>query len=212
MITLGMLDDHPLITAGIRNMFENDTEACICWAISLPDTLTQQLTREPVDVLLLDVNLTLADGLVICKQLCQQYPALHIIMLTSYEETNFVRAAFRNGASGYLLKNASYAEISEAVQVVCRGERYIARRMRDLLLADGLGLSATTAPGYSPLLTRRELDVLLLIVQELTNQEMADQLCISAKTIETHRMNLIQKMGVKNTAGLVRVAMQKGLV
>lgn len=212
MITVGILDDHPLITAGIQNMFEDDVEVCLRWAILSPDILVQQLTHEPVEVLLLDINLTLADGLVICKQLRQQYPALHVIMLTSYEETNLLRAAFRNGAVGYLLKDASRTEISEAVQAVCRSEHYIARRMRDRLLEEGLGQSATTAPGYTPLLTRREHTVLQLIVRELTNQEMANQLCVSAKTIETHRMNLIQKLGVKNTAGLVRVAMEKGLV
>lgn len=212
MITVGVLDDHPLITAGIQNMFEGDAELRLRWAISLPDNLMPQLTCEPVEVLLLDINLTLADGLLVCKQLRQQYPALHVIMLTSYEETNLLRAAFRNGAVGYLLKDASCAEITEAVQAVCRGERYIARRMRNRLLEEGVGQLVTTTPGYAPLLTRREHTVLELIVRELTNQEMADQLCVSVKTIETHRMNLIQKMGVKNTAGLVRVAMEKGLV
>ena len=113
------------------------------------------------------------------KQLHPQHPALRIIMLTSYEETNLVRAAFRNGASGYLLKNAPYAELSEAIQTVCRGERYVARRMRDMLLEESLGQSANLPAGYMPLLTRRERTVLQLIVQELTNHQMADQLCVS---------------------------------
>lgn len=212
MITIGLLDDHPLIIAGIQGMFQDNPAIRLRWAISQPDNLPEQLAAEPIDALLLDINLTVADGLVICKQLHQQHPALRVIILTSYEETNLVRAAFRNGASGYVLKNASYAELSEAIQTVCRAERYVAQCMRDRLLEESLGQSSNLPAGYTPLLTRRERTVLQLIVQELTNHQMADQLCVSDKTIETHRMNLIQKMGVKNTAGLVRIALEKGLV
>lgn len=156
MITIGLLDDHPLIIAGIQRMFENDPAIRLRWAISQPGDLPTQLAAEPTDALLLDVNLTVADGLIIGKQLHQQYPALSIIMLTSYEETNLVRASFRNGAIGYVLKNAPYAELAEAIQTACRGERYVSRRLRDMLLEESLGQSANLPTGYMPLLTRRE--------------------------------------------------------
>ena len=212
MIKIGLLDDHPLIITGVGGMFQDDPDIRLCWAISQPNDLLQRLLEMPVDLLLLDINLTQADGLIVCKQLHQQYPALYILMLTSYEETTLVKAALRNGASGYLLKNAPYSEMADAIQIIYRGERYLTQRIRDLLLEEGLGHPTSQATGYTPQLTRRELEVLRLIVQELTSQEMADKLFVSSKTIETHRMNLIQKMGVKNTAGLVRVAMEKGLV
>ncbi|MFD2935390.1 response regulator [Spirosoma flavum] len=212
MITIGLLDDHPLIVSGIQRMLQNNSDIQLHWAISQPDDLQERLLEAPIDLLLLDINLTVANGLELCKKLHKQYPALYIIMLTSYVETTLVKAALRNGAMGYLLKNAADSEIVDAIQSVFRGERYLPQRIRDLLLEESLSQQPNQSPSPMPQLTRRELDVLRLIVQALTNQEIADKLFVSPKTIETHRMNLFQKMGVKNTAGLVRIAMEKGLV
>lgn len=212
MIAIGLIDDHPLILTGIQSLFQDDPDICLRWAVSQPDELESQLDKALVDVVLVDINLTTANGLELCKHLRRQYPALSMIILTAYAETALIKAALRNGASGYLLKNAGHKEMSEAITTVYQGKRYLPYHIQEFLLNESLGQPSNQSPGFTPQLTRRELDVLTLIVNELTSQEIADKLFVGLKTIETHRTNLFLKFGVKNTAGLVRIAMEKGLI
>ena len=111
---------------------------------------------------------------------------------------------------GYLLKNTSKTELTEALKQVQLGNRYLPKNISDILLNDSIGLENSNY--FIPKLTTREKEILALIIQEFTTEEMAKKLYVSTKTVESHRSNLIQKLGVKNTAGLVRVAFEKGLI
>ena len=135
---------------------------------------------------------------------------MKIIMLTSFEETALVKTALRNGANGYLLKDATEQEFLAAVEVVLNGEQYIQKSVQELMLKEAMGQKKDTT--YIPKLTRREKEILQLIVDEKTTQEIADTLFLSVSTIETHRMNLISKLGVKNVAGLVKLTLERGLL
>ena len=116
----------------------------------------------------------------------------------------------KNGALGYLLKNTSREELIEAIRSVFKGEQYLQPEIKEALLSASLGNPVRGS--YVPKLTRREKEVLTLIVEEMTTAEIAEQLCISPKTVETHRLNLIQKLGVRNSAGLVKEALTKDLL
>jgi DNA-binding NarL/FixJ family response regulator len=135
---------------------------------------------------------------------------MKVVMLTSFEETALVKTAIRNGADGYLLKDASEQDFLSAVESVLKGEQYIQKNVQDLMLKEAMGQKKDTS--YIPKLTRREKEILQLIVDEKTTQEIADTLFLSVSTVETHRMNLISKLGVKNVAGLVKLTLERGLL
>ena len=135
---------------------------------------------------------------------------MKVIMLTSFEETALVKTAIRNGADGYLLKDASEQDFLAAIDTVLKGEQYIQKSMQDLMLKEAMGQKKDNS--YIPKLTRREKEILQLIIDEKTTQEIADTLFLSVSTVETHRMNLISKLGVKNVAGLVKLTLERGLL
>ncbi len=210
MIKVAVTDDHPLMAEGIRNvLFGNDKiQLTASWHRAI-DTLEDQ-ALEHIDVLFLDINLPDMSGIDLCKALMEKYNRLRVIAITSHQESWFLKNMMKAGAKGFLLKSASPKIILEAIITVCRGKEYIQSEMKDLLLSESL--NQTTKAPIIPKLTRREQEVLQLISEEYTTQEIADKLFISTKTVETHRQNLTLKFGVKNSVGLVRVALEMGLL
>jgi DNA-binding NarL/FixJ family response regulator len=162
-----------------------------------------------VEVLLLDINLPDGNGINACKQLLEKHQDLKIIALTNFEDSIFIKQILKNGAMGYLLKNTSKTELNEAIKEVIKGNRYLPKKISDILLNDSIGIENSSY--FIPKLTLREKEILTLIIKEYTTDEIADELFVSIKTVESHRSNLMQKLGVKNAAGLVRVAFEKGL-
>ncbi|WP_394747078.1 response regulator [Spongiimicrobium salis] len=209
MIQVAILDDHSMILKGIETMLEDSQEMAICATYSLGKQLLSDIEKAMPDVLLLDINLPDSNGVDLCKRLHKRCPELAILALSNYSETGFIKSMIRNGAKGYLLKNTDKQELIKAIQTVYAGNNYLPRGVQDILLNHSIGTSQTD---FIPKLTRREKEVLRLISEEHTNQEISELLFISAKTVESHRNNLIQKMGVRNTAGLIRVAVEKGLL
>ena len=210
MITIGIIDDHGIVLQGVSAVFSTKKEFKVVFAINnLPEANTTLEETQP-QVLFLDINIKGDDGLEALKIFKKKYTAMKVVMLTSFEETALVKTALRNGADGYLLKDASETEFLTAVVNVLNGKQFIQPAMQEILLKESLGQKKDTS--YIPKLTRREKEILQLIVDEKTTQEIADTLFLSVSTVETHRMNLISKLGVKNAAGLVKIALEKGLL
>jgi len=210
MITIGIIDDHGIVLQGVSNIFASKNEYKVLFAINNLTEANQALENEQPQVLFLDINIKGDDGLDALKVFKKKYNAMKVVMLTSFEETALVKTALRNGADGYLLKDASETEFLAAIESVLKNEQYIQKSMQDMMLKEAMGQKKDTS--YIPKLTRREKEILQLVVDEKTTQEMADELFLSVSTIETHRMNLISKLGVKNAAGLVKIALEKGLL
>lgn len=210
MITIGIIDDHGIVLQGVSNIFTKKNEYNVLFAINNLAEANQTIEQTQPQVLFLDINIKGDDGLEALKVFKKKYAAMKVVMLTSFEETALVKTALRNGADGYLLKDASETEFLAAVESVLEGKQYIQAAMQEMLLKESLGQKKDTS--YIPKLTRREKEILQLVVDEKTTQEMADILFLSVSTIETHRMNLISKLGVKNAAGLVKIALEKGLL
>ena len=209
MIPVAITDDHTIVIEGIKTMLKSNKEVEIVQSFeNLKDTFEQ--LNDSIAVLLLDINLPDGNGINACKELLKKNPNLKIIALTNFEDSLFIKQILKNGASGYLLKNTSKTEMIEAIKEVMEGKRYLPKRISEILLNDSIGLE--TSSYFIPKLTAREKEILHLIIQEFTTEEMATKLFLSTKTVESHRSNLIQKLGVKNTAGLVRVAFEKGLL
>lgn len=210
MITIGIIDDHGIVLQGVSNIFASKKEYKVLFAINNLTEANQALEKEKPQVLFLDINIKGDDGLEALKVFKKIYTSMKVVMLTSFEETALVKTALRNGADGYLLKDASETEFLAAIESVLKNEQYIQKSMQEMMLKEAMGQKKDTS--YIPKLTRREKEILQLVVDEKTTQEMADELFLSVSTIETHRMNLISKLGVKNAAGLVKIALEKGLL
>lgn len=210
MMKVAITDDHLLVMQGIESMLQNESSIHITGKYPTAEKTLEALATDVPDILLLDINLPDINGIDLCKQLLGLYSDLKIIALSSHDDTNFVKRILKNGACGYLLKNTSKEELIEAFETVLDGEQYLQATIQKKLLNQSLGTQKRNT--LKPKLTRREKEVLAAICEEMTTQEIADQLFISPKTVETHRMNLISKLGARNSVGLARIAIEQELL
>ena len=205
MLKLFIIDDHQLIIEGIHSLLESEKEIEWLGSAKTPDELMQFLKSKQPDVLLMDINLPQKSGLDLCKEVKLKYPSIRIIGLSTSDQPSVIRRMIDNGASGYLLKDASKNEIIEALHIVSTGKTYInfsvAQVLKNNMPTENL-----------PILTRREKEVLEHISNGLTNQEIADKLFLDVTTINSHRKNMLTKFNVKNTAALVKIALSNNLI
>ncbi|MBV8255940.1 MAG: response regulator transcription factor [Chitinophaga sp.] len=208
-IKLAIADGHPMILNGIKAMLAPEQHIQILHTCTSVATLLDALHMDCADVLLLDIRLSGADSVVVCRQIKSLYPAIKIIVLSDVSESYYVRQMIRSGASGFLLKSADQEALVAAIKTVAAGRQYFDEQLQQLALQEMLmGRKRAYNDG---LLTKREEQILTLIADEFSNQEIADKLFISLRTVETHRLKIAQKLAVKNTAGLVKEAMRRGL-
>jgi DNA-binding NarL/FixJ family response regulator len=206
-----VVDDHQMFIQGIVAMFAEDEEIDIIDGCADGKAVLEQLQSVMADVVLLDINLPDMDGVDVCKKISALYPETKIIALTMYNEGSFITGMLKNGAKGYVLKNSDKNTLKEAIQTVYQGGSFFGEDVAQTLM-QGMMPEKQRSRTKGPKLTRREKEILNLIVQEHTTHEIAEQLFISLNTVETHRKNLLQKLNVRNTAGLVRFAVENGLV
>lgn len=209
-INLGITDDHQVVINGLRAMLASETQIRIVLTATDGDELLENLQTCPPDVLLMDIQMPGTDGIELTRQLHRLYPQVRVIAFSSFDDTRFVRQIMRHGARGYLLKNSDHRALIDAIHTVMNGEEYLDASIQKLLIQESL--SGQRRSIYEIPLTKREKEILKLIAGEYTNQQIADQLFISLRTVETHRLNITQKLGVKHPAGLVKEAIKRGLV
>ena len=200
-----LADDHFLVLEGLEVLlstfeFVEKTERVLDF-VQLKDTLTE----ENFDVLLLDIHFGKHDGREIIGEIKQMAPDMKIIALTSHADSVTITSSVNAGFDGYLLKIDGRDEIEKALKAVTNDEKYFSPKTQQVFFE-------MNASKNNLELTEREKEILQLIVQEKTTKEIADQLCLSEKTIETHRASLMQKLEVKNIAGMVKKAIMQGLV
>lgn len=211
MITkVAITDDHEMIRNGIDSLLENYPDILIIGKYGNAEDTILALKRSQPDVLLLDINLPDINGIDLCKILLKEHATLKIIALSNFDETSFVKRILKNGASGYLLKNTNTDELVEAIETVLKGEQYLQKDIQKKLLSRSIGQQKKSP--FNLKLTRREKEVLQCIYEELTTQQTADKLFISPKTVETHRMNLMSKLGAKNSIGIIKAALSRELL
>ena len=208
-VKIAIADDHELIIQGLSLMLESVEWAQIVWKNTGGLQLLENLQRTQPDVLLLDIQMPACNGIDLCRDISKAMPDLKIIALTNFDESYYVKQMLRNGARGYLLKNTGQDTLVQALKEVCDGKIFLDAHLQYILLEQ---LTTTRNKRTDTHLTRRETEILKLIANEKSNQEIADQLFISLRTVETHRLNLNQKLSAKNTAGLVKEAMKRGLI
>ncbi len=203
-IKIFITDDHYMVIEGIRSLLLPDKN--IEWmghAMNAASCMAFIRKQQP-DVLLLDINLPDKSGIDLCKEIKEQYPDIQILGLSSFNQQSYIQKMIQNGASGYLLKNASQEEIVKAIKAVMAGDNFLSSEAAKTIREN--------KNARIPVITRREKEVLQLIAEGLTNHAIAEKLFISTTTVDTHRNSLLSKFEVRNTANLVRLASQFDLI
>lgn len=203
MIKVAIVDDHKVLTDGLKTLIEESGIAkVVCLWHTASDCRAAIGSCKP-DLLLLDVGLPDMSGVDFCKELKQRYPDLKIMALTTHNEYSVVRQMLKNGASGYLVKNAMTEEVLAVIGAVANGNIFLCHEV-DVLMKQ---------PKESQLwLSQRESEILKLVAEGLTNGEIADRIFLSPETIKSYRKNLLLKLDAKNTAMLVRIALEQKLI
>jgi two-component system, NarL family, response regulator NreC len=203
-IRIILADDHQIIRDGLKMIFSNDKELEVIKEASNGLELMEILDQNTCDVLLLDISMPKLGGLESLVRIKETNPNLKVLMLTMHEEPEYVIKAFKNGADGYLLKNADHVEIVSAIKTLYEGKKYFNSTVANIIVDSLNKAPEATKPDVH--LTLREQEVLKLVANGLSNKLIADDLSISQRTVETHRNNLIKKFDVFNTAELIKKA------
>jgi DNA-binding NarL/FixJ family response regulator len=205
-----LADDHQMFIDGLSMLISNMPGVELVATASNGAEVLHILTHTPCDLVILDVHMPVMDGIEATKQIKLLHPSIQVIALSMTEDPEVIRQLVYAGASGYIPKNTNKNELQLAITRVMQGESYLNEAFVPNKLENG---HITIKRANEPMrLTDREVEILCQICCEKSNQEIADQLFISPKTVETHRKNLIKKLKVKNSMGLVKIALRHGLI
>jgi DNA-binding NarL/FixJ family response regulator len=205
-------DDHAIVRTGIRHVLESEPGfTVVAEAATGAEALELAASLHP-DVAVLDISMPGDSGLRVAAELRLRSPGTHVLILSMHDNTEYVLESLRAGAHGYLLKDTAATELRTAIRAVRRGESFFSPPIAARLSAVVLGEHAGSPAGGLGLLTGRERQVLIGVAKGHTNREIAAQLGISHRTVETHRESLMRKLGVRTVAGLTRLALEAGLV
>ncbi|WP_428665885.1 response regulator [Runella sp.] len=214
VIKILIADDHQLVADSLRILLETISDFEVVGIVNDGLQAIRFLENHEVDVLLADLHMPLLNGTGLALRVHRHYPKTKVIMLTMSEEAVHIREALQTGIYGYVMKSAGRTELLRAIRTVAAGEHYFSEKVVKKLaeFPNEANPAGKTMPNDIHPLTKREMDVLKLIVQDLSNQSIAEQLNLSLTTVETHRRNLLKKVGVSSAVGLLRWALKHKLV
>jgi DNA-binding NarL/FixJ family response regulator len=206
MINVSIVDDQVIILNGLQKILADARHISVTSVFNNGDELLESLEKSRPDVLLLDIQMPGKSGIELAGIISKKYPVIKMIALTNVDVLSQMKQMLQKGCLGYLLKDVSPEILIKAIETVYEGEQFLHEEFKIQLL------KSLTGSDSKQLVTRREKEILKLIVEEHTNQDIAGKLFLSLRTVENHRNNLLQKLNVKNTAGLVKIALQEGLI
>ena len=204
-INIVIVDDHPIVIQGLKMMLENQKFFHIAATFNDGAGIRNFIATNEADIVLLDITLPDANGIELCAEIKKKSPQTSVIMLSNRSERSIIMQCLQNGASGYLLKNATIEELSSCIRGALSGNIVFCNEVREII----------SKPSYNelsgiPRLTKREKEILKLLTEGKTSIAIAEELFLSPLTVDTHRKNIMQKLAVKNSAGLVKYAMERG--
>lgn len=215
-ITIFIIDDHPLAVAGLTNMLKPFDQFKITGKFCNSHSLLETLKVKQPDILLLDILMPDTNGRDLAELITKSYPSIRIITITSLDTPIQVKSMFKAGCMGYLLKDIDTDTLVEAIETVHAGtSRYIDATIKEKMMDNLLNFKKKQEENTNSAkihLTRREKEVLELMAQERTNKEIADILYLSIRTVENHRLNLLRKLDVKTPIGIIKTAIDMGLI
>ncbi len=210
VIQVAIADDHKVVITGLQNMLQAFSHINVSEVYYDGKSLLQGLKKQQPDVLLLDIQMPDSSGDELAAIIRTSYPNVRILVMTGFSTSYYIRNMLEKGAAGYLLKNTDEYILVQAIEAVHKGEQFIDPSLRQQFIQDLM--ESRKLEHTRPSLTRREKEILALILEEYTSQEIADKLTLSLRTVENQRVSLLQKLQVKNTAGLVKAAIEMKLL
>lgn len=211
MIKVLIADDHSIVRAGLRALLGSESSMELVGEAAGGYEAIELVEKTTPDVLVLDVSMPDLDGIAVTKKVKPKYPGLRILILTLHEDEALLKEAIKIGASGYLLKHEAEAKLISAIHIIMRGDVYVDPSMVRTLLGNTVK-PAFTQSETSAKLTPRETEVLKLVVEGYTNRQIGEELSISIRTVEGHRANISEKLGLHSRVELVRYAREHGLI
>ncbi len=203
-IKVFIVDDHYMVVEGIRSLLQNENTIDWLGHASNADSCIAFLKQQLPDMILMDINMPGKNGIELCKEVKEKYESVFVLGLSTFNQQSLIQKMMDAGASGYVLKNVSQPELIEAIQSIALGKEFLSDEAAAILRTDDAGTA--------PVITRREKEVLELLADGLTNNEIAEKLFVSAATVDSHRKSLIAKLNAKNTPGLIKLAFVHKLI
>ena len=214
-IRLILVDDHLLVRTGIANILSGEPGFEIIGEAAEAKEMFDLLKKSLPDIAVLDIALPGMSGIEITKKLHNDYPGIRILILSMHTSEEFIFNAINSGARGYLPKNTSRKELIEAIYAIHRGEEFFAESISNVILKSYIKKARTNLPeddNNEGLLSKREIEVLRLFAEGMTNQEIADKLFISIRTVESHKNHIMARLELKTTVDLVKFAIRNNIV
>lgn len=214
-VRIHLADDHQIIIHGIQTLLNTVPNFQVVGFSLNGTTVFEDVTNNQADVLVLDISMPGKDGIEVVKEFAERGYPCKVIILSSYDDLKLIKEIMDLGVTGYLTKQCAGDSIIEAVQTVANGEEYFCETIREKIFSNATKNNSklnTYKPNINPLLTEREIEIIILIALEYSSKEISEQLFISTNTVETHRKNIMKKLKAKNTIGIVKYAMNNHLV
>jgi two-component system response regulator NreC len=210
-IKILLADDHKVVRQGLRALLEKEKEfEVVGEAENGCEAVSKAIETKP-DIVLLDVAMPDLNGLEAARQIKAKLPKAKVIALSAHENSSYVLGMIKSGASGYILKDVAFKEITDAIRMVAAGDFYLSQKVAGAVVDGFLQRGAAAGSKAIASLTEREREVLQLLAEGHSAREVADKLFVSVKTIEVHRWKLMRKLGLKNNAELIKFAIREGL-
>lgn len=214
MIKILIADDHAMFVDGIESILNKEDDIQVIDKCFDGPSVLKKIISNPPDLVLLDINLPGMNGIEVSQKIIKDHPKVKILAISMFNEESFVTEILNNGAQGYILKNTGREELLLAIRTIHDGKTFFSKDVTNTIMKSLMKRrkESTATTKLIPKISRREKEVLKLIVEEFTTQEIANELFISLKTVESHRSSLLNKLNARNTAGLVRITMENKLL
>jgi DNA-binding NarL/FixJ family response regulator len=213
IIKVLLVDDHKIVRDGIKVLLQDESDIEVIGEAENGKHALEVLNEITPDLLIVDINMPVMNGIECAREVVKHFPQVKILALTMLNEQEHIKNMVAAGAGGYILKNSGKEELIDAIKTVTSGENYFSDEVKNIIMMNIVKRKTmgSKIEGEPIPLTNREKDVLKYIVQEFTNQEIAEKLFISVRTVDAHRRNLLEKTGARNTAGLVKFALENNI-
>ena len=205
-------DDHHILLDGLKVLLQKQKDIEVLGVFRNGGELLNALPDLDPQVAIVDINMPEMDGHTLTKQIKALYPSIHVIVLSMYDDSGHIMDMLEAGASGYLLKNVTDKELTDAIRAVMEGKMYFSSEVSEKIATLAVTQQKRDEQPSLPKLTERELEILRLISAEYSNAEIANQLFISERTVETHRKNMLRKTNNKTIVGLLKYAMEHQII
>jgi DNA-binding NarL/FixJ family response regulator len=207
MIRVFIVDDHPVVIEGIHSLLQNEKDMEWVGQAMNAQSCLGFFVNNTADVVLMDISMPGIDGVELCKVMKEKYPGIMVLGLSTFNQGLYIKKMMENGASGYILKNSSKEELITAIHAVNIGNIFFSSEVGMALME-----YQKSSKNELPELSNREKEILGLIAEGYTNLQIAEKIFLSSFTVDSHRKNLLAKLQVKNTASLIRLAVEKKLI